>query len=141
MQDTEVPRPGCDQLTASQSNLNYQSVAHKLQLFSPRGGPFKSGSLLTHNRSDSKAATHCCCRKACRQHPFSVVESCQSSRLKKQHLNSLSIVFLMAQSCTPWGGFLHCAPCFSLACCLVNSRSILRAEPSAPNVTVFHLLQ
>ena len=33
------------------------------------------------------------------------------------------------------------SPCFDLACCLFRAGRILRVEPSAPRISVFHLLQ
>lgn len=34
------------------------------------------------------------------------------------------------------GGFLHCTPCFGLACCLAIPGSFLRPEPSVPSMTI-----
>ncbi len=48
MQDMEVTRPSCNQLTACQSHPSFQIVTHQSQPWSAHGRPFKNVSLLTH---------------------------------------------------------------------------------------------
>lgn len=57
MQDMAVINPSC------RSSHCDQSATSQSQIFSPQGGPFKHGSLLSHYCFYSTSATRCCCWK------------------------------------------------------------------------------
>lgn len=132
-------RTYCNQLTACPLNHCYRPVSHQSQLFSPRGRPFKYDSLLNHNCSNAKSATYCCwkaCHHHLHHHPSLFSGVLSGLKVKKLY----PLLLLRAYSHMPWG-FLHFAPRFGSARCLVNSGSILKVEPSALSLTVFHFIQ
>lgn len=106
----------CNQLTACRRNHCYQSVSHQSQLFSPRGGPFKYDSLLTHNSSSSKAATH---------HP-GLLQSYQGSRLKNSIITVLVVSSLWLYLAYP-GGFSAVCSLLWLSMLLCQFREHLKS--------------